>query len=91
MNVRYYLTAARTPDRALRLGADPHRPVRRGRRRAAMYYEFNQKGDFIDDSTLAVFPDAFHSSGWAPMGQLLAGVEWGIGPRLGAHDRSALP
>ncbi len=46
-----------------------------------MYYEFEQKGDFIDDSTLAVFSDAFHSGGWAPMAQGLAGVEWSLGPK----------
>jgi opacity protein-like surface antigen len=43
-----------------------------------MNYTFDQKGDFIDDSTLAVFTDAFHSSGWAPMAQLLAGAEWSV-------------
>jgi len=45
-----------------------------------MNYSFDQKGDFIDDSTLAVFPDAFHSSGWAPMAQLIAGLEWSLTP-----------
>jgi outer membrane protein W len=44
-----------------------------------MYYEFTQSGDFIDDSTLAVFPDSFHSAGWAGMGQVLAGADWSLG------------
>lgn len=44
-----------------------------------MNYNFDQKGDFIDAATLAVYPDQLHSGGWAPMGQLLAGVEWGMG------------
>jgi opacity protein-like surface antigen len=45
-----------------------------------MNYSFDQKGDFIDDSTMAVFPDEFRTSGWAPMAQALAGVEWSMGP-----------
>lgn len=45
-----------------------------------MNYSFDQKGDFIDDSTLAVFPDEFRTSGWTPTGQLLAGVEWAMTP-----------
>jgi opacity protein-like surface antigen len=45
-----------------------------------MNYAFDQKGDFIDDSTLAVFPDAFHSSGWAPMAQVMTGLEWSLTP-----------
>jgi len=44
-----------------------------------MYYEFTQRGDFVDDSTLAVFNDEFHSGGWTPMAQLLAGAEWSLG------------
>ena len=46
----------------------------------AMNYGFDQTGDFIDFSTLAVGPDALHSSGWAPMAQGFAGVEWSLGP-----------
>jgi opacity protein-like surface antigen len=45
-----------------------------------MNYSFDQKGDFIDDSTMAVFPDEFRSTGWAPMAQALVGVEWSMGP-----------
>jgi hypothetical protein len=46
-----------------------------------MNYAFNQKGDFVDDSTHAVFPDSFHSSGWVPMAQALAGFEWALGTK----------
>jgi len=46
----------------------------------AMSYGFDQSGDFIDHNTLAVFADSFHSSGWVPMAQALAGVEWSAGP-----------
>ena len=45
-----------------------------------MQYEFSQKGDFIDNSTMAVFPDEFRSGGWAPMAQALGGIEWSFGP-----------
>jgi len=45
-----------------------------------MYYEFDQKGDFIDTGTLAVNNDALHSAGWTSTAQLLAGVEWSMGP-----------
>ncbi|HXD23246.1 MAG TPA: hypothetical protein VN613_07795 [Gemmatimonadaceae bacterium] len=45
-----------------------------------MNYSFDQKGDFIDDSTMAVFPDEFRTDGWAPVAQALAGAEWSFGP-----------
>jgi opacity protein-like surface antigen len=45
-----------------------------------MYYEFDQKGDFIDTGTLAVNNDQLHSAGWAPTAQALAGLEWSMGP-----------
>ena len=44
-----------------------------------MQFNFEQKGDFIDHTTLAVFPDKFQSAGWTPMAQVLAGVEYSIG------------
>jgi opacity protein-like surface antigen len=79
VNARYYLT-----ERGRQVGRFawiPNRVVPYvGAGAGAMYYEFDQKGDFIDNSTLAVFPDAFHSAGWAPMAQALAGVEWSVGP-----------
>jgi hypothetical protein len=46
-----------------------------------MEYEFDQRGDFIDFSTNNVFPDHFHSGGWTPMGQALAGIDWSLGTR----------
>jgi opacity protein-like surface antigen len=80
VSARYYLTA-----RGRQIGHYAWVPNRIvpyvGAGVGGMYYEFDQKGDFVDASTLAVFPDAFHSGGWAPMAQLLAGVEWGIGTR----------
>lgn len=79
VNVRYYLS-----ERGRQIGHYAWVPDRIvpyvGAGVGMMYYEFNQKGDFIDNTTLAVFPDAFHSGGWAPLGQVLAGVEWSTSP-----------
>jgi len=80
VNARYYLM-----DRGRQIGHFAWVPNRFapyvGAGAGLMYYEFGQKGDFIDNTTLAVFPDAFHSGGWAPMAQLSAGVEWSLGSR----------
>ena len=50
----------------------------------AMYYDFEQKGDFIDFATDPpdVFNTTIESSGWAPTGRAAAGVEYSIGPWL---------
>ena len=78
VNLRYYLT-----ERGRQIGHYawvPNRVVPYvGAGVGAMYYDFEQKGDFIDDSTLAVFNDTFRSRGWAPVGQLLGGAEWVLG------------
>jgi outer membrane protein W len=79
VNARYYLT-----DRGRQIGHYAWIPNRIvpyvGAGVGAMYYDFDQKGDFIDNSTLAVNPDELHSRGWAPMAQGLAGVEWSLSP-----------
>jgi opacity protein-like surface antigen len=79
VNARYYLT-----DRGRQVGHYAWIPRRVvpyvGAGVGAMYYEFDQKGDFIDNSTLAVNSDDLHSGGWAPMAQGLAGVEWSLTP-----------
>jgi len=48
----------------------------------AMYYSFEQKGDFVDFQTLDVFTTTVESSGWAPMGRGAAGIEYTVGPWL---------
>jgi hypothetical protein len=48
----------------------------------AMYYRFEQSGDFVDFKTLDVFSSTVESSGWTPMGQGSAGLEYTIGPWL---------
>jgi opacity protein-like surface antigen len=79
VNARYYLM-----DRGRRIGHYAWVPNSIapyvGAGVGIMNYAFDQKGDFVDDSTLAVFTDRFHSSGWAPMAQVLAGVEWSLSP-----------
>lgn len=81
INARYYLT-----DRGRQIGHYAWVPRRIvpyvGAGVGAMYYDFEQKGDFIaSDSSMSVFPDALKSRGWAPMAQALAGVEWELGPQ----------
>ena len=46
-----------------------------------MDWEFDQNGDFIDFATKNVFADHFHSSGWTPVAQVFAGIDWPLGPR----------
>lgn len=41
----------------------------------AIYYDFQQTGDFVDYVDLRVFPDAFRSKGWAPTAHAFAGVD----------------
>lgn len=48
----------------------------------AMWYRFEQTGDFVDFETLEVFYDEFASSGWAPTAHALAGADVSLGPRL---------
>lgn len=44
-------------------------------------YEFDQQGEFVDTLSKNIFPDHFHSDGWTPMLQGLAGIEWSLGPK----------
>lgn len=48
----------------------------------AMYYSFEQKGDFVDFQTLNVETLTIESSGWAPMGRGAAGLEYTVSPWL---------
>jgi hypothetical protein len=41
----------------------------------AVYYDFNQRGDFVDFVDLSVFPDYFRSTGWAPSAHVFAGTD----------------
>jgi hypothetical protein len=46
-----------------------------------MNYEFEQNGEFVDSTTKNIFRDHFHSGGWTPLAQAMAGVDWSLGPR----------
>jgi hypothetical protein len=41
----------------------------------AMYYDFQQVGDFVDFVDLSVFSDTFQASGWTPTAHVLGGVD----------------
>jgi len=43
-----------------------------------LYYELDQKGDFIDFKTNDVFPSTVESSGWTPSAHVLAGVDYNL-------------
>ena len=47
-----------------------------------LFYRFLQYGDFIDVEDLSVFPDTFHSDGWAPSGHVFGGVDVKVLKRL---------
>lgn len=47
-----------------------------------MWYRFRQTGEFVDEESLDIFPDEFASSGWTPMAEGFAGVEYSLTPRF---------
>ncbi len=49
----------------------------------AMWYRFQQQGEFVDFETLDIFEDELESSGWAPAAHALAGLDFTLTPRLG--------
>lgn len=48
----------------------------------AMWYRFQQEGEFVDPGTLAIYEDELTSSGWTPEGHALAGIEYSLSPRF---------
>jgi hypothetical protein len=48
----------------------------------AMWYAFEQSGDFVDFVDLSVFSDSFRSAGWAPSAHAFGGVDVQIHRRL---------
>lgn len=48
----------------------------------AMWYQFQQQGDFIDFATSKVFPDQFVSQGWTPTLQAFIGTDVSLNPRF---------
>jgi len=49
----------------------------------AMRYRFRQQGDFVDFNTNAVFNSTLESSGWAFVGQAMAGVDYNFTSKFG--------
>ena len=48
----------------------------------AVWYRFNQSGDFVDFTSNDVFSATLSSSGWAPAARAFAGAEYSLNPRL---------
>jgi hypothetical protein len=48
----------------------------------AMWYRFQQVGEFVNAETLDIFDDALTSSGWTLEGHALAGIEYSLSPRF---------
>jgi hypothetical protein len=60
------------------------------------WYQFEQKGDFVDFNTFNVFPDRYVSSGRTPTVQLFAGADWSLAPNFmltaeGRYPRARSP
>jgi hypothetical protein len=51
----------------------------------AMYYDFLQRGDFVDFVDLSVFGDVFESKGWAPVAHAFGGLDLQVYRRLFVH------
>jgi hypothetical protein len=47
-----------------------------------LWYQFEQKGDFVDIATLDVVNFTLESSGWTPTGHVFAGVDISLSPRF---------
>jgi outer membrane protein W len=48
----------------------------------AVWYEFEQQGEFVDYQTLDIFRDLYLSNGWAPTAHFMAGMDYTLLPRL---------
>ena len=48
----------------------------------AIWYRFEQQGDFIDYKTTNVFRDHFISDGWSPAVQAMGGVDYSLTPLI---------
>ena len=81
LNLRHYLTS---PGRSI--GSFAWIPAKfapyLGMGGGAIWYRFNQTGDFIDFTTNDVFPATLSSEGWAPAARALAGAEFTLNPRF---------
>ncbi|HSJ32884.1 MAG TPA: hypothetical protein VK933_15695 [Longimicrobiales bacterium] len=49
------------------------------------FYRLRQYGDFVSDTDLSIFSDDWESSGYATTGQLFAGIDHWLSPRVGLN------
>ncbi len=47
-----------------------------------VHYTFKQVGSFVDFQDLSVFDETLRSSGWTPLGMIMAGMDFSVGPRV---------
>lgn len=47
----------------------------------ALHYRFEQRGEFVDAGTLAIFEDRFTSAGWTAYAEAGAGIDVTLSPR----------
>lgn len=48
-------------------------------------YSLEQEGSFVDNADLSIFDDVLRSDGWTPLGLVMAGVDYTVGPRIGLN------
>lgn len=48
-------------------------------------YSLEQSGSFIDSQDSSIFDDVLRSDGWAPLGLVMAGVDYTVMPRVGLN------
>lgn len=81
MSVRQYLTS---PGRSV--GSLAWIPARIapyiGAGGGAIWYDFQQNGDFVDVETNNIFSTTMKSTGWTPAAQAFGGVDFTLTPRL---------
>ena len=89
IGMRYYLT-----DRGRSISNFAYVPSKYatyvGAGAGAMYYRFQQEGDFVDfqSQNLAVRRLELESTGWAPMAHGMAGFDYNIGPWLALNTEA---
>ncbi len=78
---RWYLTS-----RGRRIGRFVWVPARvmpyLGLGGGAMHYSLRQAGSFVDIADLSIFSDTYRSSGWTPVGVIMAGADYSLGTRV---------
>lgn len=50
-----------------------------------VHYSLEQSGSFVDSQDSSIFDDQLRSEGWAPLGLVMAGVDYTLIPRVGLN------